>query len=51
MKISIKDSASGETMNCEAMPTQNEKEEGWSILLPTGSSIFITRQLYPLLIM
>lgn len=44
MKISIKDPETDIILNCEAFAAENEQEQGWSVLLPKGSSIFITEQ-------
>jgi hypothetical protein len=42
MKINVKDPQSGEILELEANPAENDKEPGWSVILPAGNSVFIT---------
>lgn len=42
MKINVKNPQSDEILQLEAYPAENDKEPGWSVILPAGNSIFIT---------
>ncbi|MEJ6980127.1 hypothetical protein WG906_06680 [Pedobacter sp. P351] len=42
MKINVKDPQSREILELEANPAENDKEPGWSVILPAGNSVFIT---------
>jgi hypothetical protein len=44
MKINVKDPETSVILEHEAFESENDKESGWSILLPAGNSIFITSQ-------
>ena len=41
MKIKVKDPHTNEILQLEATPAENDKEQGWSVTLPAGNSIFI----------
>ena len=42
MKINVKNPQSVEILELEANPAKNDKEPGWSVILPAGNSVFIT---------
>jgi hypothetical protein len=42
MEINIINSKSGLISKYEVTPTQNDQENGWSVVLSAGNSIFIT---------
>lgn len=42
MRINVKKPHSDENLVLDATPAENDKEPGWSVILPAGNSIFIT---------
>ncbi|MBC7914762.1 MAG: hypothetical protein H7Y07_11650 [Pyrinomonadaceae bacterium] len=42
MKINVIDPNSGANLELEATPAEINMQEGWSVIMPTGQSIFIT---------
>lgn len=42
MRIEVKDPKTSKMLELEANPAENNKEPGWTVILPAGDSIFIT---------